>query len=302
MADSFDFRSHQEYRVPVDGGEVAVLRWAASDPQAETVVLVHGITANAMAWAGVVAAVAGRVHLVALDLRGRAGSRQVAGPWGIVQDVQDVIAVLDHAGLGRVRLVGHSLGAFVASNVARLHPDRVGQVLAVDGGVGFPVPVGIDPDAVLAMVLGPAMSKLAMTFPDAEAYLDFHRVHPAFVGNWTPEMTAYLGRDTLVQEDGTVISSCIAEAIRVDGAQILVDTSVVNAIKQLSCPVTLLYAERGLLNEEQALYDDSRLAFAQLPAAVETVFVPGTNHYTIVGPGAGADAIAEHILAGPKSE
>jgi pimeloyl-ACP methyl ester carboxylesterase len=302
MADSFDFRSHQEYRVPVDGGEVAVLRWAAHDPQAETVVLVHGITANAMAWAGVVAAVAGRANLVALDLRGRAGSRQVAGPWGIDQDVRDVIAVLDHAGLDRIRLVGHSLGAFVAGNVARLHPDRVGQVLAVDGGIGFPVPAGIDPDAVLAAVLGPAMSKLAMTFPDAEAYLDFHRVHPAFVGSWTPEMTAYLGRDTFVQEDGTVVSSCVVDAIRVDGAQILVDTSVVDSIKQLSCPVTLLYAERGLLNEEQALYDEYRLALAQLPAGVETVFVPGTNHYTIVGPGIGADTIAEHILAEPKAE
>jgi pimeloyl-ACP methyl ester carboxylesterase len=295
MADGYDFRSHQEYRVPVAGGELSVLRWAAADPGAETLLLVHGITANAMAWAATVEALAGRANLLAPDLRGRAGSREIAGPWGIDQDVLDVIAVLDHAGLDRVRLVGHSLGGFIACATAHRFPDRISAVLAADGGLGFPVPAGTDLDAVLDLVLGPAVRKLSMTFAGAEAYLDFHRDHPAFVGSWSPQLTAYLERDILPRDDGTVLSSCIAEAIRADGGQVLLDDSVRDAIKQLSCPVTLLYAERGLLNEDQALYDDDRLALARLPAGVETVFVPGTNHYTIVGPGAGADAISAHL-------
>lgn len=298
MAEANGFRPDQEYRVPVAGGEVAVLRWAAADPGAETLLLVHGITANAMAWAALAQAVAGRANLLALDLRGRAGSREVAGPWGIDQDVLDVIAVLDHAGVDRVRLVGHSLGGFITCATALRFPDRVDSVLAVDGGLGFPVPPGTDLDAVLDLVLGPAVRKLSMTFADAAAYLDFHRDHPAFVGNWSPQLTAYLERDTLAREDGTVVSSCIADAIRADGGQVLLDESVRDAIKQLSCPVTLLYAARGLQNEDQALYDDGRLAFARLPAGVETVFVPGTNHYTIVGPGAGADAIVARLKLG----
>ena len=296
MADSSEIRPYQEYRIPVDGGDLAVLRWPAEDPDAETLVLVHGITGNALAWAGVAQAVAGRVNLLAPDLRGRAGSRGIIGPWGIAQDARDVIAVLDHAGLGRVRLVGHSLGGFVACNTARRYPERISAVLAVDGGLGFPFPAGADVDAVLNAVLGPAMRKLSMTFADTEAYLDFHRVHPAFVGNWSPQLAGYLERDALAREDGTVVSSCIGDAIRADGGEILLEESTRDAIKQLSCPATLLYAERGMLNEEQALYDDSRLALAQLPAGVEPVFVPGTNHYTIVGPGPGADAVCSHIL------
>ena len=301
MADSFDFRTNQEYRVPVAGGELTVLRWAAADPGAETLLLVPGITGNSLAWAAVAQVVAGRANLLALDLRGRAASRDVAGPWGIDQHVLDLIAVLDHAGLDRVRLVGHSLGAFVACTTADRFPERVVDVLAVDGGLGFPVPSGVDLDALLDAVLGPAIRKLSMVFPDTEAYLDFHRVHPSFVGHWTPQVSAYLERDALQREDGTVVSSCVADAIRADGGQVLLDESVRDAIKRLDRPVTLLYAERGMLNEEQALYDDDRLALAQLPAGVETVFVPGTNHYTIVGDGAGADAVASRILAGPKA-
>ena len=296
MADSFDYTKCEEYRVPVEGGDLAVLRWPSADPGAETLVLVHGMTANALAWAGTVESVAGRANLIAMDLRGRAGSRGIAGPWGIDRDAQDVIAVLDHAGLDRVRLVGHSLGAFVSCTAARRFPDRIGAVLAVDGGLGFPLPAGADADAVLDAVVGPAVRKLSMVFADSEAYLDFHRVHPAFVGNWSPVSTAYLGRDMLIREDGTVVSTCIEKAIRDDGKQVLLDDSVRDAIKHLDCPVTLLHAERGMLNEEQALYDTARLAAAELPDNVTPVFVPGTNHYTIVMSGIGAESIAAQLF------
>jgi hypothetical protein len=49
----------------------------------------------------------------------------------------------------------------------------------VDGGVGFPVPQGTDVDAVLTAVIGPAMTRLSMTFPDRDAYLGFMSRNPA---------------------------------------------------------------------------------------------------------------------------
>lgn len=293
-----DYRGFEEHRVPVEGGDLAVLRWAAADPGAPSAVLVHGITGNALAWAAVAEAVAGRITLIAPDLRGRAGSRGITGPWGIDHDAADVLAVLDCFELDRALLVGHSLGAFVACVAAARQPGRASRVLAVDGGLSFPLPPGADPDQVLEAVLGPAVRKLGMTFADPEAYLDFHRDHPAFVGNWSPQLSAYLERDTLVTGPGTVVSSCVEAAIRADGTQVLLDESVRDAIRSLACPATLLYAARGLFNEEQALYDESRFALAALPPdRVTTELVADTNHYTIVGPGTGADTIARHLVA-----
>ena len=46
-------RDPEQLAVPVAGGELSVLHWAADSPQAPVVVLLHGITSNAMVWARV---------------------------------------------------------------------------------------------------------------------------------------------------------------------------------------------------------------------------------------------------------
>lgn len=301
--------AYEEYRIPVAGGELAVLRWPADRPGAPLVAAAHGITANALAWAGVAEALAGRVELVACDLRGRAGSREVVGPFGIDADADDLIAVVDDAlargrargaGAGRAVLLGHSLGGFVAALAAARHPERVRALVAVDGGLGFPPPPGLDPDAALLATVGPAIAKLDMRFADAAAYLDFHRDHPAFAGHWSPQLTAYLGRDTLALPDGRVASSCVAEVIRADGRQILVDGQVRSAILDLAVPVAFLYAERGIVNQPEGLYTADLLAGAGLdrhPDRIRIGYVEGVNHYTIVGPGTGAETVAAAVLA-----
>lgn len=292
-----DFRRFEEIRISVPGGRLAALRWPAERPGAPVAVAAHGITANALAWASLAEALDGRVTLLAPDLRGRASSRDIAGPFGIGPDADDVLAVLDHAGAERAVAVGHSMGGFVASVAAARHPERFEALVAVDGGVAFALPATFDPDRLLEEMIGPAIRKLSMRFADGEAYLDFHRGHPSFVGNWSPQLTAYLARDTLWLEDGTVMSSCREEVIRADGRQILLDTEASGAIKTLSMPVSFIYAERGILNEPRALYDEERLAAAGLGHLDLTrTLVPDTNHYTVTGPGRGAAAIAAAIL------
>ncbi|HWG25702.1 alpha/beta hydrolase [Actinospica sp.] len=296
------WREYTETSVPVPGGDLAVLRWPATEPGAAAppppILLVHGITGNALAWAGVVDEIGGRAELIGVDLRGRAGSREIDGPWGIDRNAADLVAVLDALHLEQALLVGHSLGAFVAAQAAATSPKRFTRFVAIDGGLGFPLPPGADADAVLEAIVGPAVKKLSMTFADEQAYLDFHRVHPAFVGNWTPQLTAYLVRDVRMLPNGQVVSSCREEAIRADGKQVLLDEHVrTNIVNNVSCDVDFLYAARGLLNESQALYDPERLALAGLdrtPARIE--FVPDTNHYTILAPGAGAQAVARALL------
>ena len=292
-----DFRRFEEIQISVPGGELAALRWLAEEPGAPVAVAAHGITANALAWASLAEALDGRVTLLAPDLRGRAYSRDIAGPFGIGPDADDVIAVLDHFGVQRAVAVGHSLGGFVASVAVACHPNRFEALVAVDGGVAFALPAAFDPDRLLEEMIGPAIRKLSMRFADGEAYLDFHRGHPSFLGNWSPQLTAYLARDTLWLEDGTVMSSCLEEVIRSDGRQILLDTEVSGAIKTLRLPISFLYAQRGILNEPRALYDEERLAAADLGLLdMTTTLVPDTNHYTVTGPGAGADAIAAAVL------
>jgi hypothetical protein len=167
----------------------------------------------------------------------------------------------------------------------------VSGVVLVDGGLAFGVPAEADVDAVLAAVLGPAMERLSMTFPDRESYRQFWQGHPAFAGNWSPEVEAYVEHDLV--GDGPFRSSCVTDAIRADGAQVLVDAETLAAIHALPVPGVLLYAERGMLDDPNPLYTAQRVTGLEIPA----VAVPDINHYSILIGDRGAGVVAERILS-----
>lgn len=169
-------------------------------------------------------------------------------------------ALTEGLGAGRVVLAGHSMGAFVTALAAVRRPDLFGPLLLVDGGVGFPAPTHLSPDALMTAVIGPAMDRLSMTFADRDAYRSFWQAHPAFAGAWSAEVDAYIQRD-LMGEEGQLRSTCRIEAVRTDGIG-LFDGEVLRAVRGLPCPATLLWARRGLMDEAQGLYDAQRLAAA----------------------------------------
>lgn len=288
-------RPYDELRVPVAGGELAVVRWAADEPDAPVVVAAHGITANGLAWARVVHHLAGRATVLAPDLRGRALSGQLPAPYGIGAHAADLMAVVEASGAEQVLLTGHSMGAFVSALTAARNPDRVAGLLLVDGGVGFPMPEHLPPDEMITAVIGPAMQRLTMTFPDRAAYRTFWQAHPAFAYGWPDWVDAYIQRD-LVGEEPEMRSSCVLDAIRTDGMGQFED-GVLDAVHQLHCPARLLWAERGVMDEPQGLYSEERLAAAAIdPAALESHPVPDTNHFTLLLSDDGARLIAEHLL------
>lgn len=283
----------EELDVPVTGGTQRVCRWPGNT--GPTILAAHGITANALSWAPVADAVAGRATLVAPDLRGRARSAALPGPYGLARHADDLIAVADHLGLDRVAIAGHSMGAFVAAVAAVRHPDRVSSLLLIDGGVALRVPEGGDIDQILEGVIGPAMRRLRMTFDSERAYLDFWRAHPALAADWSPAVEAYALRD-LAGDPPALRSSCRPEAVRADATDTLLDEHAATAIHRLRCPATLLWCERGILDEPQGLYDDARLDTAGVDRARITVQRVGdVNHYTVLLSAKGAATVAGHI-------
>jgi pimeloyl-ACP methyl ester carboxylesterase len=274
--------------IRVDGQQVHV--WPGTRPDAPVVIAAHGITANGLSWGPVAEQLHGAVTLLAPDLRGRAGSRDLPGGYGLAGHGDDLVAILDHLGIRQAALAGHSMGAYVAALAAVRHPTRTTGVVMVDGGLSFPPPAGTDVDALLAAILGPALGRLDATFADREAYRQFWRSHPAFRFDWSPQVDTYLQHDLV--GTGPFRSSCVAEAVRVDGAQMLADPAVSAAIHSLPVPGVLLYADRGLLDQAPGAYNATSLAGLAVPA----VRVPDTNHYSILLAAPGAAVVAEHIL------
>ncbi|HEX4705632.1 MAG TPA: alpha/beta hydrolase [Pseudonocardiaceae bacterium] len=286
-----------ELAVAVPGGDLAVVRWPAEGRDGGLPVLVvHGITGNALTWAAVARRLPD-VDVLAPDVRGRAHSRAVSGPYGIRRHADDLALVLDELGVTEpVVLAGHSMGAFIACVAAVRHPDRFRRLVLVDGGYDFRVPVTGDVDAALNETLGPSMARLSMEFESFAAYQAFWQAHPAFAGQWTADADAYIERD-LIGVAPHLRSSCVIDAVRTDGGDVFADEDVHAAIRRLSVPATLLWAERGLRDEPVGLYTREGLTSAGLPDTVDVVAVPGTNHFSIMFGDTGADAVAAAVRA-----
>ena len=95
--------------------------------------LMHGLTANAYAFGGLVAAGLGRHHhLYSVDLRGRGLSDHPAFQYSMEDHADDIIGLLDHLQIERVTLCGHSFGGLLSCYLAANFPDRVDKLIILD--------------------------------------------------------------------------------------------------------------------------------------------------------------------------
>jgi pimeloyl-ACP methyl ester carboxylesterase len=284
-------------RVAVEGGELTVHHLSRAPEDAPTVVALHSISSNALAWVPVAEALAGRATVLAPDMRGRAESAGLRST-GLADHVADVHGVVAHFGLDRPVLAGHDMGAFVAALAAATHPQEVGGVVLVDGGLAFPSPGSFDVDEVLHSIIGPAMDRLSMTFEDEDAYLDHWRAHPALgphlSGPQGAALAAYLLHD-LAGPRGAMQSTSSLECVRADWADLMSDPATLSAVHTLQCPARLLHAARGPLGQPEGLYTRGRVAAAHLPADVVATEL-ASDHYGLLLVDASVAAVATAVL------
>ena len=291
-----DWLKPERFEVPVSGGELTVARWGDAGP---AVLAIHGITATHMEWPFVARGLMDGAQVIAPDLRGRGGSRDLPGPYGMRVHANDCIAVLDHFGIDQVVIAGHSMGGFVGTILTMHYPERVSHLVLIDGGVPLPVPPPdvVDTEQLLTAMLGPSMQRLSMTFESLDAYYDFWRVHPSVQddGAWNEVFEAYLAYD-LTGEPPELRSKTSTEAVMGDGRDSLTSDDLKIALEKISCPITFIRAARGILNEAPGLYtDDVVVELERRFDNLKAVLVDDVNHYTLSTSERGARQTAAEI-------
>jgi len=165
-------------------------------PNAETLICLHGITANAHAFDGLVhKGLNEHYRIIAPDLRGRGLSSHPAFHYGMEDHAQDILGLLDHLKIAKAIFVGHSFGGLLSCYLAAYYPERVARLVILDAAAEM------NPDVI--EMLAPAFSRLDKKFDSWQSYLDTIKAAP-YMTFWSDDMLSYYKADVMDTEEGGV--------------------------------------------------------------------------------------------------
>ena len=123
----------RERRIALPYLTLAALEWG--DPAAPPLVALHGWLDNAASFAALAPLLAPRHRTIALELpgHGHSGHLPAGAGYHYLDHVRAVLAALDALELPRCSLLGHSLGAGIASLAAAAAPARIERLHLIEG-------------------------------------------------------------------------------------------------------------------------------------------------------------------------
>jgi len=132
------------------------LHYAEQGPAtSEPIILLHGYSDSWFSFSRVLTPLARDRRVYALDLRGHGKTDKPAAGYHMRDLAADVIAFMDAKSIVRATVIGHSMGGFVAQQVALAAPKRVGHLVLVATGTTPRNIVGMD-----------ELEKAVMALPD----------------------------------------------------------------------------------------------------------------------------------------
>ena len=109
------------------------------------IMLIHGIGSSSITWGDIPDRLAATgAHVIVVDLPGHGQSSKQPGDYSLGALASALRDLIDHLGIARVHLVGHSLGGGVALQFSYQFPERVRSiVLVASGGLGVEAFTGL---------------------------------------------------------------------------------------------------------------------------------------------------------------
>ena len=213
------------------------------DPDGTPVLFLHGITDSQRSWEPVLPLLPESVRAIAVTMRGHGDAERPDSGYGAEDYAADAIDLLDELGLDSVVIGGHSLGTYVAAQIALEQPQRV-AALVLEGAPGIPAD-----NPVLAEVAG------------AAAELD-DPIDPSFVREFQASTTARPLApgllDTFVEESLKLPAwtwrTSFADLMRIDLSR---------RLDEIAAPTLLIHGEQDAV----ASRSEQKWLLARLPNA-----------------------------------
>lgn len=191
----------------------------------DPVLLLHGLGSSGRDFELVAPELSAHYRVLVPDVRGHGRSDKPAGPYGVPLFAKDIAAFCDKLGLGKVDVVGLSMGGMIAFELAVQRPDLIRSLVIVNSG----------PDMVprtlrMALALKLRVALLKWLGPRRFAALLGRKLFPK------PEQAALRQRieETLGKNDPEVY---------LRATRALIGWSVLPRIGEITCPVLCLASD-----------------------------------------------------------
>ncbi len=100
--------------------------------------LLAGLASDSQSWGPARPHLERRFSLVMPDNRGCGRTRDDGAPLAVAGLAADALALIDHLGIARAHVLGHSMGVAVALSLTASRPDRVGRLALAAGAAKLP--------------------------------------------------------------------------------------------------------------------------------------------------------------------
>jgi pimeloyl-ACP methyl ester carboxylesterase len=148
-----------------------------------------------------------RLHVLAVDLRGRGDSEKPASGYSMADHAADMLGLMDDLGIERAVFGGHSFGGLLTYYLAAHHAERIERCIVIDA----PAEV----DQTIVEQIRPSLARLENTYESWESYLELVKAMPYYAdGWWDPHLEGFYRSDVEDHADGGVRSRCRPDHIR----------------------------------------------------------------------------------------
>ncbi|BBB26410.1 alpha/beta fold hydrolase [Amphritea japonica] len=239
-----------ELRFTVNDHQMVAKCWG--EPDAKPVLALHGWLDNAATF-NRLAPLLPDVRFISLDLMGHGFSdhRPTSTPYYIWDNVQDLMIVADQLKLDRFTLLGHSMGASIATLFAGAFPRRVDKLVLIEGVA----PLVTEPDAAAEQLALAIKKRIRMQGRPQKPYPDFDSaVLARMKGRWPVDECAAHGlleRGVIQREDGFYWRS--DPKLLLPSVLRLSEEQVESFIRGVTASVLLVLGESGIPQSDRRI-------------------------------------------------
>jgi non-heme chloroperoxidase len=174
-------------------------------------ILLHGYSDTSYSYSGVLPLLPPRIHAYALDQRGHGDSDKPASGYSMPQLADDVLAFMDTRGITKAVIVGHSMGSFVAQQVALRAPSRVQALVLIGSAPHVNALNGMDEfEAAVAALTDPVPLEFTREFQESTIHAPVPAAFVSRVSAWQQLMRGMRGMESTVGLRALTIPALLA--------------------------------------------------------------------------------------------